>query len=155
MAHFLSAIEFKTACPAGALLGLDVGTKTIGVAASDASRIIATPLQTIARSKWTKDKPALEKLAASREVAGFVVGYPLNMDGSGGARAQSTRDMAARLSTEFALPVLLWDERMSTMAVERMMIEADLSRARRDVLVDKLAASYILQGALEALRSID
>lgn len=144
---------FVALCPEGVLLGLDVGTKTIGVAASDGLCMIATPQSTITRSKWAADKAALLEIITSRECVGLVVGYPVNMDGSLGPRAQSARDFAKRTETELRLPTLLWDERLSTAAVERMMIDADLSRQRRDVLVDKLAAAYILQGALDALAS--
>ncbi len=144
--------EFKTVSPSGAMLGLDIGTKTIGVAGSDGLRMIASPIETIARTKWGQDLAKIKTLVQEREIAGIVVGHPINMDGSFGPRAQSAQDTSKRLASELNLPVLLWDERMSTMAVERVMLEADLSRQRRDELVDKLAASYILQGALEALR---
>ncbi len=139
--------------PRGRLMALDVGTVTIGVALSDASRMVATPDQTITRRKWAEDADALAAIMEkTREVCGVIIGYPLNMDGSAGPRAQATRAFARNFMTRFALPVLLWDERLSTAAVTRMMIdEADLSRARRDALVDKLAASYILQGVLDGL----
>jgi putative Holliday junction resolvase len=145
--------EFKTLLPAkGRLVGLDVGTETIGVAVSDASRMIASPDLTIYRKKWSADCAALSAMMEGQDISGFVIGYPLNMDGSTGPRAQATRAFARNLQAEFPLPMLLWDERLSTAAVTRMMEkEADLSRARRDELVDKLAASYILQGVLDAM----
>ncbi|MDX2095917.1 MAG: Holliday junction resolvase RuvX [Alphaproteobacteria bacterium] len=149
-----SLAEFKALLPlTGRLIGLDVGTETIGVAASDASRLIASPDLTLYRRKWSEDTAALSAMMEGQNMVGFVVGYPLNMDGSAGPRAQATRAFARNLQAEFPLPLLLWDERLSTAAVTRMMRdEADLSRARRDVLVDKLAASYILQGVLDALK---
>lgn len=141
--------------PRGRLLGLDVGTETIGLAASDSTRLVATPDHTIPRRKWSQDADALEKAINTHgDVVGAVIGYPLNMDGSPGPRAQATRAFARSFAERFAIPILMWDERLSTAAVTRMMIdEADLSRARRDMLVDKLAASYILQGVLDGLRS--
>lgn len=145
--------EFAANLPAkGRLLALDVGDTTIGVAASDASRMIASPDLTIMRKKWSADKAALQAMIDGQDVVGIVIGYPINMDGTVGPRAQVTRAFARNLQDAFGLPLLLWDERMSTKAVVRMMEkEADLSRARRDELVDKLAASYILQGVLDAL----
>ena len=138
--------------PAGKLLGLDLGTKTIGVAISDAMRYAATPLETIKRSKFTQDAERLIALAAENQAVAIVLGLPLNMDGTEGPRAQSTRAFARNLGQRIALPIAFWDERLSTSAVTRMMIEADLRRDRRDEVVDKLAASYILQGALDRLR---
>lgn len=147
-----SPAEFAAALPAAArLLGLDVGEKTIGLALTDTRRSIASPLETIARGKFAKDVETLKQIIAAHAVAGLVVGYPVNMDGSLGPRTQSTRTFVANLSKHIALPVLLWDERMSTMAVERAMLEADLSRERRAQLVDKLAASYMLQGFLDSV----
>lgn len=145
--------EFKSLLPAtGRLVGLDVGTETIGIAVSDGLRMIASPDLTLYRRKWSDDLAALTAMMEGNTIGGFVVGYPLNMDGSAGPRAQATRAFARNLQGQFPLPLLLWDERLSTAAVTRMMIdEADLSRARRDALVDKLAASYILQGVLDAL----
>ena len=138
--------------PHGRLMALDVGTVTIGVALSDASRMIATPDFTITRTVWKQEAEQLNAIITEHRIGGIVIGYPLNMDGSAGVRAQSTRAFARNTLTKFKLPVLLWDERLSTAAVTRMMIdEADLSRARRDELVDKLAASYILQGVLDGL----
>lgn len=138
--------------PKGRLVALDVGEKTIGIAASDASRMVASADLTITRRKWSQDKEALSAMIDGQDVVGIVIGYPLNMDGSAGPRAQATRAFARNLQEQFQLPLLLWDERLSTVAVNRMMIdEADLSRARRAELVDKLAAGYMLQGVLDAL----
>lgn len=137
--------------PSGRLLGLDLGEKTIGLALSDSRRKIASPYETLSRGKFGKDAQALKTIIEREEVKGLVVGYPINMDGSLGPRAQATRAFVANLEKLIPLPVLLWDERMTTMAVERTMLEADLSRARRAELVDKLAASYMLQGFLDSL----
>ena len=147
--------EFAPLLPAkGRLIALDVGEKTIGVAVSDESRMVASPDLTLMRRKWSQDAEALAAMIANQNVVGMVLGYPLNMDGTAGPRAQSTRGFARMFQEKIPLPVLLWDERMSTMAVVRMMEkEADLSRARRDELVDKLAAGYILQGVLDGLAS--
>ena len=145
---------FAGALPeAGALIGLDLGTKTIGVAISDAGRRIATPLSLIKRKRFGVDVESIFEAAGSDEVAGIVLGLPRNMDGTEGPRAQATRAFARNLAGVRAIPILLWDERLSTVAVERMLIEADRSRARRAELVDKAAAAYILQGALDATRS--
>jgi putative Holliday junction resolvase len=139
--------------PTGRLLGLDLGTKTIGVAISDAMRYSATPLETIARQKFTTDASRIVELIAANDAKGIVLGLPLNMDGSEGPRAQSTRAFARNLAQKVEIPIAFWDERLSTSAVERMMIdEANLRRDRRAEIVDKLAASYILQGALDRLR---
>ncbi|WP_196258524.1 Holliday junction resolvase RuvX [Pelagibacterium limicola] len=136
----------------GKLMGLDLGTKTIGVAISDALRMTASPVETIKRIKFTQDAERLAKLIADNNVTGIVVGLPLNMDGTEGPRAQSVRAFVRNLRQKIDVPMVFWDERFSTMAVTRTMIEADLSRARRAEVVDKLAASYILQGALDRLR---
>jgi len=136
------------------LLGLDHGSKTLGLALSDVERRIASPLQTIMRTKFTKDATLLAEIAARYEVAGLVLGLPRNMDGSEGPAAQSARSFARNLLPRIGLPLAFWDERLSTAAVTRMLIEADRSRARRNALVDKLAASYILQGALDRLSSM-
>lgn len=136
----------------GKILGLDLGTKTIGVAVSDALRYSATPLETIRRTKFTQDAERIIALLAENQAVAIVLGLPLNMDGSEGPRAQSTRAFARNLGQRIAQPIAFWDERLSTSAVTRMMIEADLRRDRRDAVVDKLAASYILQGALDRLR---
>ena len=138
--------------PSGKLLGLDLGTKTIGVAISDGMRYSATPLETIKRTKFTGDAERLKVLIAENTAVGIVLGLPLNMDGSEGPRAQSTRAFARNLSQRIAIPIVFWDERLSTSAVTRTLIEADVRRDKRAEVVDKLAASYILQGALERLR---
>jgi len=136
----------------GKLLGLDLGTKTIGVAISDGMRYSATPLETIKRSKFTADAERLRVLITENAAVGIVLGLPLNMDGSEGPRAQSTRAFARNLAQRIAIPTVFWDERLSTSAVTRTLIEADVRRDKRAEVVDKLAASYILQGALERLR---
>jgi putative Holliday junction resolvase len=138
--------------PTGKLLGLDLGTKTIGVAISDGMRYSATPLETIKRTKFTQDAARLIELIAENQAVGFVLGLPLNMDGSEGPRVQSTRAFARNLATKVSIPIAFWDERLSTSAVTRTLIEADVRRDKRAEVVDKLAASYILQGALERLR---
>jgi putative Holliday junction resolvase len=135
----------------GALIGLDLGTKTIGVAASDPDRRLAAPVETVARQRFSLDAQRLLDLAAERRAAGFVLGLPINMDGSEGARAQSTRAFARNFAKLTDLPIALWDERLSTAAVERALIAADLSRAKRKAVIDQHAASYILQGALDRL----
>lgn len=135
----------------GRLMGLDLGSKTIGVAISDVTRQIATPLETIARSKFAADAARLLSIAAREKVAAIILGLPVNMDGSEGRRAQSTRAFARNLAKLSPLPLVFWDERLSTAAVERMLVDADRSRARRAEIVDKLAAAYILQGALDRL----
>ncbi len=140
--------------PRGRLIALDVGEKTIGVAVSDESRMVASPDLTIFRKKWSADANALAAMVENHKVVGMVLGYPLNMDGSAGPRAQATRGFARLFQEKIPVPVLLWDERMSTMAVNRMMIdEMDINRKRRAEIVDKLAASYILQGVLDGLGS--
>jgi putative Holliday junction resolvase len=135
----------------GALIGLDLGTKTIGVAASDPDRRLATPVETIARKRFSLDAERLFELAAERKAAGFVLGLPINMDGTEGPRAQSTRAFARNLAGVTELPIALWDERLSTAAVERALIAADASRAKRKAVIDQHAAAYILQGALDRL----
>jgi putative Holliday junction resolvase len=137
--------------PRGALLGLDVGTKTIGIATSDADRRLATGVETIARKTFTIDAKRLLALAAERRCAGFVLGLPLNMDGSEGPRAQSVRAFARNLAKLTELPIALWDERLSTAAVERELIAADVSRRKRAAVIDQHAAIFILQGALDRL----
>jgi putative Holliday junction resolvase len=139
--------------PGTRLLGLDIGTKTIGLALSDIGLVIASPYETIRRSKFTKDAEALRAVISKQQVGGLVLGLPVNMDGSEGPRCQSVRQFAANLDP--LMPEVLitfWDERLSTAAVTRTLIEADTSRKRRAELVDKLAAAYILQGALDSLR---
>ena len=143
--------EFRAALPMGGrLLGLDVGTRTIGTALCDAGWSIASPAELIRRTKFSADKAALEKLARTQAVAGLVIGLPLNLDGSDSPRTQSVRAFARNVEP-MGLPVLLWDERWSTQAVTRTLIDADASRARRAELVDKMAAAYILQGAIDGL----
>jgi putative Holliday junction resolvase len=142
--------EFAAAVPHGKLAGLDVGTRTIGVAICDSGWHFAGPLETIRRTKFTQDLAALRKILEREHIAGIVVGLPLNMDGSDSPRTQSVRAFARNLAP-LDLPILLWDERWSTQAVERAMIEADVSRARRAEKVDALAAAHILQGAIDAL----
>lgn len=144
--------SFPELPPSGKLLGLDLGTRTIGVAISDALRYSATPLETIARSKFTADAARLLELIDANQAVALVLGLPLNMDGSEGPRVQSTRAFARNLSQKTPLPIVFWDERLSTSAVTRMLIEADTRRDRRAEVVDKLAASYILQGLLDRLR---
>ncbi|MGC9954582.1 MAG: Holliday junction resolvase RuvX [Rhizomicrobium sp.] len=136
------------------LLGLDLGEKTIGLALSDTSLTIATPLETLARGKFTADAAALEKIIAEQGVGGLVIGLPLNMDGSEGPSAQSARAFARNFAARSPLPVALCDERLSTAAVTRTLLEADASRQRRAALVDKMAAAYILQGALDRMRHL-
>jgi len=136
------------------LLGLDVGTKTIGMALSDVTRSVATPYDTIRRSKFTADAKAIREVVEKNQVGALVIGLPLNLDGSEGPRAQSTRAFARNLAAHVEVPLVFWDERLSTAAVERHLIEADVSRKRRAELVDRMAAAYILQGALERLRRI-
>jgi putative Holliday junction resolvase len=137
--------------PRGALLGLDLGTKTIGVATSDAERRLATGVETIARRTFTADARRLLALAQERRCVGFVLGLPLNMNGSEGPRAQSARAFARNLAKLTELPIALWDERLSTAAVERELIAADMSRSRRAAVIDQHAAAFILQGALDRL----
>jgi putative pre-16S rRNA nuclease len=137
--------------PRGALIGLDLGSKTIGVAVSDPDRRLATGVTTIARKTFTADAKVLLALAAERAATGFVLGLPVNMDGSEGPRAQSTRAFARNFAKLTALPIALWDERLSTAAVERELIAADVSRKKRAAVIDQHAAAYILQGALDRL----
>jgi putative Holliday junction resolvase len=140
--------------PRGALIGLDLGTKTIGVASSDPDRRLATGVETIARTKFSTDAKRLVALAAERNAAGFVVGLPINMDGSEGPRAQSTRAFARNFARLTELPIALWDERLSTAAVERDLIQADMSRKKRAAVIDQHAAAFILQGALDRLQRL-
>lgn len=144
---------FRDALPQGGrLIGMDVGTKTIGIALCDAGWTIASPAHTVSRGKFSKDKVALAAFMTQQLVKGVVIGLPLNLDGSNSPRSQASRDFARNIA-DLGLPILLWDERWSTQAVTRTLLEADASRARRDELVDKLAASYILQGAIDGLMS--
>lgn len=140
--------------PRGALIGLDLGTKTIGVAVSDPDRKVATGVETIETTKFTKDAARLLALAAERKAVGFVLGLPINMDGSEGPRAQSTRAFARNLARLTDMPIGLWDERLSTAAVERELIAADVSRAKRARVIDEHAAIFILQGALDRLAAL-
>ena len=140
--------------PRGALVGLDLGTKTIGVAVSDPDRRLATGVTTLARGNFTADAAKVLALAAERSAIGFVLGLPINMDGSEGPRAQSTRAFARNFAKLTDLPITLWDERLSTAAVERTLIEADVSRAKRAAVIDEHAAIYILQGALDRLANL-
>jgi putative pre-16S rRNA nuclease len=154
MALVLPLVEAAAHWPQrGALIGLDLGTKTIGVASSDPDRRVATAVETIARKSFTADAERLLALAAERSAVGFVLGLPINMDGSEGPRAQSTRAFARNLAKLTDLPIALWDERLSTAAVERALIGADVSRARRAAVIDQHAAMFILQGALDRLAS--
>jgi len=135
----------------GVLIGLDLGSKTIGVAASDPDRRVAAPVETIARKRFNLDAERILALAAERRATGLVLGLPINMDGSEGPRAQSTRAFARNLARLTELPIALWDERLSTAAVERQLIEADVSRKKRAAVIDQHAAAFILQGALDRL----
>jgi putative holliday junction resolvase len=137
------------------LLGLDVGTKTIGLALSDVTRSVATPYDTIRRGKFTADAKTIQEVVEKNQVGALVIGLPLNLDGSEGPRAQSTRAFARNLAPHVEVPMVFWDERLSTAAVERHLIEGDASRKRRAEVADRMAAAYILQGALERLRRLD
>ena len=141
--------------PRGVLIGIDLGTKTIGVAASDPDRKLAAGVTTIMRKNFTTDAEALLALAAERNATGFVLGLPINMDGSEGPRAQSTRAFARNFAKLTGLPIALWDERLSTAAVERGLIAADMSRKRRAEVIDQHAAAFILQGALDRLANLE
>ncbi|MBD9526004.1 MULTISPECIES: Holliday junction resolvase RuvX [Paracoccus] len=144
--------EFAAALPrTGAIAGLDLGTKTIGVAVSDGLRSVASPLTVIRRVKFTLDAEALLKIVADRALVGLVLGLPRNMDGSEGPRAQSTRAFVRNLERLTPLPISYWDERLSTVAAERALLEGDTSRKRRAEVIDQVAAGYILQGALDRL----
>lgn len=140
--------------PRRALTGLDLGTKTIGVAVTDQMRSVATPLETIKRKKFTVDAQALLAIMAQREVCGIVLGLPRNMDGSEGPRAQATRAFARNLAGLTEVPITFWDERLSTVAAERALLEADTTRKRRAQVIDHVAAGFILQGALDRLRHL-
>ena len=151
----IELLDLPSAIPPGtAIAGLDLGEKTIGVAVSDVSCLIATPTQTLNRVKFTKDAEALFALMSKLGVAGLVIGLPVNMDGTEGPSSQSARAFARNLLRLRDLPIAFWDERLSTVAVTRTLIgEADLSRSKRAVAVDKMAAAWILQGALDRLRA--
>lgn len=148
-------IDFAAALPRhGAVAGLDLGTKTIGVAVSDGMRQVASPITVIRRIKFTQDAQALLALIADRALVGLILGLPRNMDGSEGPRAQATRAFARNLTRLTDLPIAYWDERLSTVAAERALLEGDTSRKRRAEVIDQVAAGYILQGALDRLRYI-
>lgn len=154
-ALILPLVDAATHWPArGALVGLDLGTKTIGVAVSDPDRRLATGVETIQRKAFKQDAARLLAIAAERKAAGFVLGLPINMDGSEGPRAQSTRAFARNLAGLTVLPIGLWDERLSTAAVERELIGMDVSRAKRAEVIDEHAAIFILQGALDRLANL-
>ena len=140
--------------PGQRLIGLDLGSKTIGIALSDIERRVATPMETLKRRKFSLDAEHILALAAAESAGAFVLGLPVNMDGSEGPRAQSTRAFARNLRQRTELPIVLWDERLSTSAVTRTLLEADSSRAKRAEVVDKMAAAYILQGALDRLKHL-
>jgi len=142
--------DFIKQCDQGILLALDVGSKTIGTAFCDSRWSIASPHQLIKRSKFSKDKLTLKNILISRDTKAIIIGLPLNLDGSESPRSQSSRSFAKNIS-DFDLPILLWDERWSTQAVERAMIDADVSRGKRAMRIDNGAAAYILQGAIDAL----
>lgn len=151
-APVLPLVDAAPLLPArGALIGLDLGTKTIGVAVSDPDRRLATGVETVMRKNFTGDAQRVLALAAERNAVGFVLGLPINMDGSEGPRAQSTRAFARNFAKLTALPIMFWDERLSTAAVERELIAADVSRAKRAAVIDEHAAIFILQGALDRL----
>ncbi len=136
------------------LMGLDFGTKTIGVAISDRLQTVATPRETIKRKKFGLDADVIERLIVENEISGIVLGLPMNMDGSEGPRAQSTRAFARNLAGRIHVPMFFWDERLSTVAAERALLEADMSRKKRALVIDNVAASYILQGVLDRLSHI-
>lgn len=145
--------EFATLLPPrGRLVGVDAGTKTLGLALSDVTRTIASPLETILRKKFTLDAQRLFELVRHHEVGGLVIGLPINLDGTEGPRAQGTRAICRNINKLSPLPILLWDERLTTQAAERMLIDADQTRKRRGEVIDKLAATLILQNALDRLR---
>jgi putative Holliday junction resolvase len=156
MAVILPLIEAAAHLPArGALIGLDLGTKTIGIAVCDPDRRLATGVETVARKNFTADAARVLALAAERAAVGFVLGLPINMDGSEGPRAQSTRAFARNFAKLTEWPIALWDERLSTAAVERELIANDVSRAKRAAVIDEHAAMYILQGALDRLHHLN
>lgn len=138
----------------GRLIGIDAGTKTLGLALSDGTRMIASPLETITRTKFSADAVRLLALCQSHTVTGLVLGFPRNLDGTEGPRAQATRALARNLNKLTVLPILLWDERLTTAQAERMLIDADQSRKRRDEVIDKLAATVILQSALDRFKTL-
>ncbi|WP_370223334.1 Holliday junction resolvase RuvX [Pararhodobacter marinus] len=145
---------FATLAPQGPIAALDLGTKTIGVAVSDLRRTVATPLETVKRKKFTLDAARLIEIATARRLSGFVLGLPLNMDGTEGPRCQSTRAFARNFATLTDLPIGFWDERLSTVAAERALLDFDTSRAKRAAVIDHVAAGFILQGVLDRLAVI-
>jgi putative Holliday junction resolvase len=154
-APFSDLPAFAEALPQhGAIFGLDPGTKTIGVATSDVTRSVATAIKTIRRRKFSYDSAELLALASEREAVGFIIGLPINLNGTEGPRAQSVRAFARNLAALTPLPIAFWDERLSTVAAERVLLEADASRKRRAEVIDAVAAAYILQGALDRLRQL-
>ena len=149
--HLKSAVEANRR-----ILGLDVGSKTIGLALSDVTHMIATPLETINRSRFSKDLERLERIIAEHDIGALIIGLPVSMDGTEGPRCQSTRQFAANVGAAIDLPVGFWDERLSTVAVERVLVEdVDMTRKRRGEVIDKAAAAYILQGALDFLKAVE
>ena len=153
--NILALEEFAQALPQGArLIGIDVGTKTLGLAISDVMRSIASALVTLRRSRFGPDAERLLELTREHGVGGFVVGLPLNLDGTEGPRVQATRAFARNLGKVTPLPIFFWDERLSTAAAERMLIDADVTRRRRAAVIDKIAATLILQGALDRMKAL-
>jgi putative Holliday junction resolvase len=150
----ISTLDALSLAPNARLLGIDLGEKTIGLALSDTLLTVASPMETLKRGKFTADAVKIEAIIATHGIGGMVLGLPLNMDGSAGAAAQAARAFGRNLANRFALPIVFWDERLSTAAVTRTLLDADASRKRRSEVVDKMAAAYILQGALERLRAM-
>ncbi|PCJ94241.1 MAG: Holliday junction resolvase RuvX [Hyphomicrobiales bacterium] len=146
--------EFASSSRSKRLIGLDLGSKTIGIALSDAGQMIATPMETIRRTKFAKDALRLQEICTEHDIGGIVLGMPFNMDGSEGPRVQSTRAFVRNLEQKLDLPYLFWDERLTTVAAERAMLEADLSRKKRAARIDATAAGLILQGVLDRMRSL-
>ena len=147
-------LDRLTLAPDARLLGLDLGEKTIGLALSDRLLMVATPMETLKRGKFAADAARLDTIISEQGIGGLVVGLPLNMDGSDGPSAQSARAFGRNWVNRSPLPLIFWDERLSTMAVTRTLLDADTSRKRRGEVVDKMAAAYILQGALDRLRRL-
>lgn len=150
----VASLEEISAAPGGVLIGLDLGTKTIGVAVSDPGRRFAVPRLVVSRTKFTSDAERLLKIAEESAAAGFIIGLPLNMDGSEGPRVQATRAFVRNMERLSVLPFVFWDERLSTVAAERALISMDVSRAKRAARIDAAAAAFILQGALDRLHAI-
>lgn len=156
MTGFVTTLEeiAQTLPPSGLLMGLDLGTKTIGLAISDLGRRIASPLLVVSRTKFSADAAELRRHIATHQPAALVLGLPINMNGSEGPRAQATRAFAKNLANQIEIAIVFWDERLSTVAVTRTLLEANASRKRRGEVVDKMAAAYILQGALDRLANL-